>query len=90
MMIEVGAATVPGVIEPTRFAREHSSVTGVLALSQLPRLAEVLFDHEGGVRAKIQAHGYQAHAVFTLSEISQTLYQTGRITEAQYGTIAHT
>jgi uridine monophosphate synthetase len=50
----------------------------------------VLIDHEGGVRAKMQAHGYQAHAVFTLSEISQTLYQTGRITAAQYGTIAGT
>jgi uridine monophosphate synthetase len=48
----------------------------------------VLIDHEGGVRSKMQAHGYQAHAVFTLSEISQTLYLTGRITATQYGTIA--
>jgi orotate phosphoribosyltransferase len=37
----------------------------------------------------MQAHGYQAHAVFTLSEISQTLYETQRITEEQYGAIAH-
>ena len=50
----------------------------------------VLIDHEGGVRDKMQAHGYQAHAVFTLSEISKTLYETQRITEAQYGAIAHT
>jgi uridine monophosphate synthetase len=49
----------------------------------------VLIDHEGGVRDKMQAHGYQAHAVLTLSEISQTLYETQRITEAQYGAIAH-
>jgi uridine monophosphate synthetase len=49
----------------------------------------VLIDHEGGVRDKMQAHGYQAHAVFTLSEISQTLYETQRITEEQYGAIAH-
>jgi uridine monophosphate synthetase len=48
----------------------------------------VLIDHEGGVRAKMQDRGYQAHAVFTLSEISQTLYHTGRITAAQYDTIA--
>jgi uridine monophosphate synthetase len=49
----------------------------------------VLIDHEGGVRDKMQAHGYQAHAVFTLSEISKTLYETQRITEEQYGAIAH-
>jgi uridine monophosphate synthetase len=48
----------------------------------------VLIDHEGGVRSKMQDRGYQAHAVFTLSEISQTLYQTGRITAEQYGTIS--
>jgi orotate phosphoribosyltransferase len=36
----------------------------------------VLIDHEGGVRAKMHERGYQAHFVFTLSEISQTLYQT--------------
>jgi uridine monophosphate synthetase len=49
----------------------------------------VLIDHEGGVRDKMQAHGYQAHAVFTLSEISQTLYAAQRITKEQYGAIAH-
>ncbi len=50
----------------------------------------VLIDHEGGVRAKMQAHGYQTHAVFTLSEISHTLYRTKRITETQYDTIVGT
>ncbi len=49
----------------------------------------VLIDHEGGVRDKMHDRGYQAHAVFTLSEISQTLYQTRRITAAQYDTIGH-
>jgi orotate phosphoribosyltransferase len=34
--------------------------------------------------------GYQVHSVFTLSEISQTLYQTGRISQTQYGTIFRT
>jgi uncharacterized protein len=56
MMIEAGAAAVPGVIEPARFAREQSHVTGVLALTQLPRLAEVLFDHEGGVRYSVEGY----------------------------------
>lgn len=49
----------------------------------------VLIDHEGGVRDKMQAQGYKVHAVFTLSEISKTLYETQRITKAQYGAIAH-
>jgi uridine monophosphate synthetase len=48
----------------------------------------VLIDHEGGVRSKMHDRGYQAHAVFTLSDISLTLYQTGRITETQYDTIS--
>jgi uridine monophosphate synthetase len=48
-----------------------------------------LIDHEGGVRDKMRTRGYQAHAVFTLSEISKTLYETQRITAAQYGAIAH-
>jgi uncharacterized protein len=39
----------PPTIDPVRFAREESHVTGVLKLDLLPRLADVLFDHEGGV-----------------------------------------
>ncbi|HEY9828185.1 MAG TPA: bifunctional orotidine-5'-phosphate decarboxylase/orotate phosphoribosyltransferase [Stenomitos sp.] len=49
----------------------------------------VLIDHEGGVRDKIKLQGYDAHAVLTLSEISQTLLQTQRITEAEYAAIIH-
>lgn len=56
MTIEAGAATVPGVIEPARFAREQSHATGVLTLTQLPRLAEVLFDHEGSVRYDVAGY----------------------------------
>ena len=92
---------VEGHFEPgeTALVIDDVLITGKSVLEGIQKLESsglrvtdivVLIDHEGGVRAKIQAHGYQAHAVFTLSEISQTLYQTGRITEAQYGTIAHT
>ncbi|MGB8698146.1 MAG: bifunctional orotidine-5'-phosphate decarboxylase/orotate phosphoribosyltransferase [Thermosynechococcaceae cyanobacterium] len=49
----------------------------------------VLIDHEGGVRDNLQVQGYRAHAVFTLSDITQTLYDTERITQAQFDTISH-
>lgn len=44
----------------------------------------VLIDHEGGVTDRIQQAGYRAHAVLKISDITQTLYSAGRITEAQY------
>ena len=44
----------------------------------------VLIDHEQGVRARLRTKGYEAHAVFTLSEITETLYQAGRINEEQF------
>ena len=47
---------VPGVIEPARFARDQSLVTGALALTRLPRLAEILFDHEGSVRYSVEGY----------------------------------
>ncbi len=91
---------VEGHFEPgeTALVIDDVLITGKSVLEGIQKLEDsglrvtdivVLIDHEGGVRAKMQQHGYQAHAVFTLSEISQTLYQTGRITAAQYGTIGH-
>lgn len=44
----------------------------------------VLIDHEGGVENTLAQNGYQAHAVLTLSEINQTLYNAGRLSEAQF------
>ncbi|NJP09192.1 MAG: bifunctional orotidine-5'-phosphate decarboxylase/orotate phosphoribosyltransferase [Leptolyngbyaceae cyanobacterium RU_5_1] len=43
----------------------------------------VFLDHEQGVKARLRDNGYQAHSVLTISEITQTLYQTGRIDEEQ-------
>ena len=40
----------PPIVDPARLAREESRLTGVLTLAQLPRLADVLFDHDGRVR----------------------------------------
>lgn len=49
----------------------------------------VFIDHEGGVKDKLRDRGYQAHSVLTISEITQTLYQAGRINHEQFQTLTH-
>jgi uridine monophosphate synthetase len=44
----------------------------------------VLIDHEHGVKERLQQAGYRGYSVLTISQIMQTLYETGRITQAQY------
>lgn len=44
----------------------------------------VFIDHEQGVKERLQTQGYRGHAVLTLSEIAQTLYQANRITSEQF------
>lgn len=44
----------------------------------------VFIDHEKGVKDRLKVKGYHAHAVLTISEINQTLYEAGRISEQQY------
>lgn len=44
----------------------------------------VFIDHEAGVKNRLKANGYNSYAVLTISEITETLYQTGRITEEQF------
>jgi uridine monophosphate synthetase len=44
----------------------------------------VFIDHEGGVKDKLKANGYNAYSALTISEITETLYQAGRINEEQY------
>jgi uridine monophosphate synthetase len=91
---------VEGQFEPgeTALVIDDVLITGKSVLEGIQKLETsglkvsdivVLIDHEGGVRDKMRTRGYQAHAVFTLSEISKTLYETQRITAAQYGAIAH-
>ena len=41
-------------------------------------------DHEQGVKDKLKANGYCAHSVLTISEITKTLYEAGRIDEEQF------
>jgi uridine monophosphate synthetase len=44
----------------------------------------VFIDHEGGVKDKLAKNGYRAHSVLNISEITETLYEAGRITSEQY------
>ena len=48
----------------------------------------VFIDHEQGVKDRLKANGYQAHAVLTISDITETLYEAGRINQEQYQALA--
>ena len=48
----------------------------------------VFMDHEQGVKDRLRENGYRAHAVLTISEITETLYQAGRINEEQFIALA--
>lgn len=50
----------------------------------------VFLDHEQGVKDKLRQHGYQAHSVLSISEVTETLYGAGRIGEVQYKALAET
>ncbi|NJM28623.1 MAG: bifunctional orotidine-5'-phosphate decarboxylase/orotate phosphoribosyltransferase, partial [Pseudanabaena sp. RU_4_16] len=50
----------------------------------------VFIDHGYGVRDNLAHHGYQGHAVFTISEITTTLHQAGRIDDQQLAAFAQT
>lgn len=44
----------------------------------------VFIDHEEGVKNKLKDQGYNAYSVLTISEITETLYEAGRINQEQY------
>ena len=44
----------------------------------------VFIDHEEGVIDKLKAQGYSAYSVLKISEITDTLYAAGRISETQF------
>ncbi|HIK18582.1 MAG TPA: bifunctional orotidine-5'-phosphate decarboxylase/orotate phosphoribosyltransferase [Leptolyngbyaceae cyanobacterium M33_DOE_097] len=48
----------------------------------------VFLDHEQDVKGRLQANGYQPHAVLTISEVIATLHQTGRISDAEMAVFA--
>ena len=47
----------------------------------------VFIDHEEGVKDRVKAAGYNAYSVLTISEITRTLYEAGRIDKRQYKSI---
>ena len=48
----------------------------------------VFIDHEQNVKDKLRDNGYRAHSVLAISEITQTLYQAGRINAEQFNALA--
>lgn len=50
----------------------------------------VFIDHEQGVKDRLRENGYRAHAALTISEITETLYQAGRIDREQFLALAET
>ncbi|WP_271252223.1 bifunctional orotidine-5'-phosphate decarboxylase/orotate phosphoribosyltransferase [Pseudanabaena sp. Chao 1811] len=49
----------------------------------------VFIDHEAGVCDRLQESGYSPHAVLKISEINETLFQSGRINEKQFLALSH-
>ena len=47
----------------------------------------VFIDHERGVKDRLAQNGYRAHSVLSISEITATLYEAGRITQQQYESV---
>lgn len=50
----------------------------------------VFIDHEQGVKDRLRENGYRAHSVLAISEITEILYQSGRINEEQFKALAET
>jgi uridine monophosphate synthetase len=64
-----------------------SVIEGVEKLTSAGLIVEdivVFIDHERNVKDKIKAHGYRAHSAIGISEITDILYEAGRVNEEQY------
>ena len=47
---------IPPVIDPARFARDEARLSGMLSLTRLPRLADVLFDQQGNINYELRGY----------------------------------
>jgi DUF177 domain-containing protein len=52
----VAIDSIPPAIDPARFARDESRLSGILSVARLPRLADVLFDQQGMVNYEVQGY----------------------------------
>lgn len=69
----------------------NSAMEGAAKLESVGLQVEdivVFLDHEQGVKDRLRAKGYRGHSVLTISEVTETLYQAGRITAKQFQAIA--
>ena len=48
----------------------------------------VFINHEQGVKDRLKEHGYRAHSVLSISEITETIYQANRINEEQFQSLS--
>lgn len=65
----------------------NSAMEGAAKLQSVGLKVEdivVFLDHEQGVKERLQQNGYRAHSVLSISEITRTLHQTGRIDDEQF------
>lgn len=68
-----------------------SAIEGAAKLQSVGLVVEdivVFMDHEGGVKERLKENGYRAHSVLTISEITETLYEAGRINDEQLQALA--
>jgi uridine monophosphate synthetase len=64
-----------------------SAIEGVEKLESAGLVVEdvvVLIDHQSGGKDRLGEKGYRSHSVITIAEITETLYEAGRIDREQY------
>lgn len=64
-----------------------SAIEGATKLESVGLKVEdivVFIDHEEGVKDRLAQRGYRAHSVLTISEITEVLYEAGRISSEEY------
>jgi uridine monophosphate synthetase len=64
-----------------------SAIEGVEKLESAGLVVEdvvVLIDHQSGGKDRLKKKGYRSHCVLTIAEITEILYESGRLNEEQY------
>lgn len=91
---------IEGHFQPgeTAVVIDDTLISGKSALEGVEKLTSVglkvtdivvFINHEAGGADRMRAAGYHVHEVLTLAEITETLYEAGRIDEEQYTALLH-